>query len=825
MNEHLYLTCSGLPSKNPIINTGPSYSDGSRHHAAANKEYFTATSTTAWQCGAADFEMARWIMLDTVSSQDLINKGTEYSLEILTNKFRFGTYAGGSWTYVTANTFGVISTATWYFVRAWRDNTAGTINISVNNGTADSASATAPTAGSIGVVVGNGLAGFFNGRWDSAYMTKRLSTAGELTITYNGGSGQTKAGMVTANASRIADIDIWHDGNEETGTAYDQIGTNHLTATADPITAPPVYGSELIVNGGFETAGGGGSDVFGSWTENFTDGTVANETTVVHSDSHSAKITAGAAQTTTIRQDFAVTTGASYYYSFWSAGDGTNVGRYYVYDRTNAASIVTTAYTYNPTTTYKLVTGQFTAPAGCVLASIYFSPPNVTGGIAYFDDVSVKQITTASINNGGFDLRPATGGEKTNVSTVSRARTSNVATMVATAHGLKNGDIVSITGMTDTSFNGTNKVVTVVDVDTFTYASTGSDAGSAADTGGRIATDVFSSWEEVTAGASMIVAGTASPYAGTYNVRLDIDASTSTAGVRQTVIIAGKRYSYTLYAKGTDNTVAIAAGDNTDATQQTTHTLTSSYALYSGSFIATQTLFLIKRNVAVSKSIFIDNITLTSLGPTSDAGIASGLSANGYNVSKLLNQSSTGGQFVQVTISKQPDYSTTYLNGCLLFDGVDDGLLKTGDSIGTGDVTICKVFRATGLGASNTGRLISNSKFMVHMSSGPILSVSSDGTTLVSSGSISLNTSYVVMITRTSAGGVNIYINGVLSGTANQNSGTPVAGSDTYIGNRATYDRAFAGYLGITGVIQRCLGMGELQRLSRWLSVMSGGIY
>ncbi|MFA5273243.1 MAG: LamG-like jellyroll fold domain-containing protein, partial [Candidatus Peribacter sp.] len=33
----------------------------------------------------------------------------------------------------------------------------------------------------------------------------------------------------------------------------------------------------------------------------------------------------------------------------------------------------------------------------------YFYAPNVTGGIAYFDDVSLKQITTASINNGGFE--------------------------------------------------------------------------------------------------------------------------------------------------------------------------------------------------------------------------------------------------------------------------------------------------------------------------------------------------------------------------------------------------------------------------------------
>src|SRR3990170_1049333 len=51
--------------------------------------------------------------------------------------------------------------------------------------------------------------------------------------------------------------------------------------------------NEHLVNGGFETAGAGGADVWGSWTETAGDGALANETTLVHGGSDAAKITAG----------------------------------------------------------------------------------------------------------------------------------------------------------------------------------------------------------------------------------------------------------------------------------------------------------------------------------------------------------------------------------------------------------------------------------------------------------------------------------------------------------------------------------------------------
>jgi hypothetical protein len=76
-----------------------------------------------------------------------------------------------------------------------------------------------------------------------------------------------------------------------------------------------------------------------------------------------------------------------------------------------------------------------------------------------------------------------------NVSKVSRtittvARTSNVVTITTSAnHGYSVGDSVTVTAVTNTSVNGTTTIVAVPTLTTFTYADTGTDIISGADTG------------------------------------------------------------------------------------------------------------------------------------------------------------------------------------------------------------------------------------------------------------------------------------------------------------------------------------------------------
>ena len=73
------------------------------------------------------------------------------------------------------------------------------------------------------------------------------------------------------------------------------------------------------------------------------------------------------------------------------------------------------------------------------------------------------------------------------VATVSRARASNIATVVtAAAHGLATGDAVMITGLGGTGYNKAYAPVTYHDSTTFHYPCTGGTETTASDTGGTV---------------------------------------------------------------------------------------------------------------------------------------------------------------------------------------------------------------------------------------------------------------------------------------------------------------------------------------------------
>jgi len=148
-------------------------------------------------------------------------------------------------------------------------------------------------------------------------------------------------------------------------------------------------GPELLTNGGFETAGDGGVDIWAGWTEEALDGALANETGSRHGGDDAAKITAGSAMTTHVWQAITVVPGQVYTFSFWTRGDGTNAGRYAVYDVTNGAYIYNWLTTGVSGATYVQDVVTITVPAGCISAYIMVCCPPLNGGIAYFDDVTV----------------------------------------------------------------------------------------------------------------------------------------------------------------------------------------------------------------------------------------------------------------------------------------------------------------------------------------------------------------------------------------------------------------------------------------------------
>ncbi len=163
----------------------------------------------------------------------------------------------------------------------------------------------------------------------------------------------------------------------------------------------------------------------------------------------------------------------------------------------------------------------------------------------------------------------------------------------------------------------------------------------------------------------------------------------------------------------------------------------------------------------------------------------------------------------------------------LKFDGVDDKITTNSDFIGTNPATITAWIYlksyggGTGAGAGY-GRIVENGKTILNVNPLARLGFNSDGSTSSYSaiGSLSLGRWYFVTVSRNVAGVANFYINGVINGTANQNSGTPTVGtSNVVIGNRNDSARPFDGSLDDVRVYNRALSASEIKELYNMGSV------
>lgn len=162
-----------------------------------------------------------------------------------------------------------------------------------------------------------------------------------------------------------------------------------------PRTATPGPGTEVVVDGygtnngilnpGYESVSG--SD-FANWTELVGNGAIAAGSGAdAHSGTYGCKLTAGASANTWVLSNVLyVQGGRQYTWTFWTKGDGTNAGRYWVYDITNATGIGSITTTGVTSTTWTQVTVTFTAPATCYRVYVYCYCPTANGGVAVFDD-------------------------------------------------------------------------------------------------------------------------------------------------------------------------------------------------------------------------------------------------------------------------------------------------------------------------------------------------------------------------------------------------------------------------------------------------------
>ena len=159
-------------------------------------------------------------------------------------------------------------------------------------------------------------------------------------------------------------------------------------------------------------------------------------------------------------------------------------------------------------------------------------------------------------------------------------------------------------------------------------------------------------------------------------------------------------------------------------------------------------------------------------------------------------------------------------NGAGLFNGTTSKIDLGSGIIGIKPLTIETWIHPTDWGGGNLGRIIDNGSilwFLDNPASQEYFVFSSNGgaeRAYPANNSIVLNNWHHVCITITAAGIANVYMNGVLSGAANQDSGTPAIGTtNTFIGNRDDGLRAFDGKIAKMRFYSYVMSAWQVKRL------------
>lgn len=177
---------------------------------------------------------------------------------------------------------------------------------------------------------------------------------------------------------------------------------------------------------------------------------------------------------------------------------------------------------------------------------------------------------------------------------------------------------------------------------------------------------------------------------------------------------------------------------------------------------------------------------------------------NGYN--------GTGTSLTSASITSG-NYSKSK---AITFDGADSKVDIATDFLGTGALTIFAWANPTSSGEGGVGRIITNGRVIIRYGGSNAIVFSSDGATnAVSAGSaFPFGAWTCVAASRTTAGTANLYINGASSGSADQASGTPAAGTSTLcIGNVTTQTATFSGSIAYVAIFSSVLNQLQIRDL------------
>lgn len=208
-----------LTDINTVTNAAGKVYATARQFVAGNQEALQRAGDDALlSTGDVDFTLALWIKWPTLvgPANHLAGKdseaagGREYRLDWLasSNRVRMRVFDGSTQVGIaTANTFGALSTGTWYLLVGYHDSVANQVGIQVNGGTVDTAATSGTPAdtlerfsvGRCGSVVSSPSTAVIGpvAFWKSAAGGGGVLTAAQRTALYNGGAGLAYANFTT----------------------------------------------------------------------------------------------------------------------------------------------------------------------------------------------------------------------------------------------------------------------------------------------------------------------------------------------------------------------------------------------------------------------------------------------------------------------------------------------------------------------------------------------------------------------------------------------------------------------------------------------------
>jgi len=201
-------------------------------------------------------------------------------------------------------------------------------------------------------------------------------------------------------------------------------------------------------------------------------------------------------------------------------------------------------------------------------------------------------------------------------------------------------------------------------------------------------------------------------------------------------------------------------------------------------------------------NLSIDNASLIQAGCVLNLNAEGLTSATWVDKTNSLTATNSATTFI---LSPESNLGAMYFNGAarLIYNPIDNL---------SGDLTIAFKFRM-----HSNGVIFDNGSLYIYFSG--ILSVTRDNNiTSAIGGNLNYNTTYTVLITSTSLGITNIYINNILYGNINQSAGTPISGTKNwYIGSRYSLSYTISGLLSKFTIWNRILLPDEIQLINQIL--------